>query len=126
MTDCVNERQFSAAVIKYLLAMGELCDKNGKARSVDIAARINVSKPSAHSMINNLCAAGLAKKERYGAVYLTDEGKAAAARYGKCYEPLHRRMKELLGFDGEACQNAACEILAKAPEQLESIAKRLE
>lgn len=76
MTDCVNERQFSAAVIKYLLAMGELCDKNGKARSVDIAARINVSKPSAHSMINNLC--------------------------------------------------AACEILAKAPEQLESITKRLE
>ena len=90
MTDCVNERQFSAAVIKYLLAMGELCDKNGKARSVDIAARINVSKPSAHSMINNLCAAGLAKKERYGAVYLTEEGKAAAARYGKCYAPLHR------------------------------------
>lgn len=126
MTDCVNERQFSAAVIKYLLAMGELCDKNGKARSVDIAARINVSKPSAHSMINNLCAAGLAKKERYGAVYLTEEGKAAAARYGKCYAPLHRRMKELLGFDGEACQNAACEILAKVPEQLESIAKRLE
>ena len=125
MTDCINERRLSAAAIKYLLVLDELCDKSGKTRSVDIAVRINVSKPSAHSMINNLCAAGLTKKERYGAVYLTEEGRAAALRYGKCYEPLHRRMKELLGFDGEACQNAACEILAKAPEQLEAIAKRL-
>ncbi|MEI3084998.1 MAG: hypothetical protein V8S87_02775 [Oscillospiraceae bacterium] len=30
-----------------------------------------MSKPSAHSMIQNLCDLGLAEKQKYGAVHLT-------------------------------------------------------
>ena len=68
------------AAIKYLLVLDDLCREGKGVRSVEIAARMNVSKPSAHSMLQNLCQAGLVEKERYGTVYLTREGRSAAAR----------------------------------------------
>ena len=68
------EKALSAAAIKYLLTIAELCGKRPGARCVDIAGRMGVSKPGAHSMIRNLCEAGLAEKERYGTVFLTDAG----------------------------------------------------
>ena len=63
------------AAIKYLLVLDDLCREGKGVRSVEIAARMNVSKPSAHSMLQNLCQAGLVEKERYGTVYLTQEGR---------------------------------------------------
>ena len=54
------EKALSAAAIKYLLTIAELCGKRPGARCVDIAGRMGVSKPGAHSMIRNLCEAGLA------------------------------------------------------------------
>lgn len=112
MPEQKQEKQISAAAIKYLIAMGGLCGKDGKIRSVDIAEKMGVSKPSAYSMIKCLCAAGLAKKERYGAVYLTDDGKTAALRYGESFERLCRKMQDTFGLEREACKNAVCEILA--------------
>ena len=75
------EKALSAAAIKYLLTIAELCGKRPGARCVDIAGRMGVSKPGAHSMIRNLCEAGLAEKERYGTVFLTDAGREAAELY---------------------------------------------
>ena len=56
------EKALSAAAIKYLLTIAELCGKRPGARCVDIAGRMGVSKPGAHSMIRNLCEAGLAER----------------------------------------------------------------
>lgn len=78
------------AAIKYLLVLDDLCREGKGVRSVEIAARMNVSKPSAHSMLQNLCQAGLVEKERYGTVYLTREGRSAAAGYAACFGPLCR------------------------------------
>ena len=39
------------AAIKYLLVLDDLCREGKGVRSVEIAARMNVSKPSAHSML---------------------------------------------------------------------------
>ena len=52
----------------------ELCVSGQGARCKDIAARMSVSKPSAHSTIQNLCDLGLAEKQKYGAVHLTEQG----------------------------------------------------
>lgn len=46
MPEQKQEKQISAAAIKYLIAMGGLCGKDGKIRSVDIAEKMGVSKPS--------------------------------------------------------------------------------
>ena len=68
------------ASIRYLLVLDDLCREGRGVRSVEIAARMNVSKPSAHSMLQNLCQAGLVEKERYGTVFLTPEGRRGIRR----------------------------------------------
>ena len=113
------------AAIKYLLVLDVLCREGKGVRSVEIAARMNVSKPSAHSMLQNLCQAGLVEKERYGTVYLTPEGRSAAAGYAACFGPLCRRMQETLGLEEDACQTAACAILAQSQDRLPQLRDRL-
>ena len=48
-----------------------LCKNETGARCMDIAGQLHVTKPSVHSMIGNLCSAGLAEKKKYGNVFLT-------------------------------------------------------
>ena len=120
-----QEKTLTAAAIKYLLAIGELCRGGRGARCVDVAARIQVSKPGAHAMIRNLCDAGLAEKERYGIVYLTEPGRAAAERYAAFYQPLFRRMQAALGLEEDACRDVACAVLAQEQYRLEELALRL-
>ncbi len=120
-----QERALTPAAIKYLLTISELCRSENGARCVDIATKLKVSKPSAHSMIRNLCDAGLASKERYRIVYLTEKGRAAAALYETCYEPLCERMKGLLGLDDEAIRNVACAVMAQVSDQLPELARKL-
>ena len=61
-----SSKPLSSSAIKYLLVLSELCVSGQGARCKDIAARMSVSKPSAHSMIQNLCDLGLAEKQKYG------------------------------------------------------------
>ena len=82
MSNC--PQAMTPASIRYLLVLDDLCREGKGVRSVEIAARMNVSKPSAHSMLQNLCQAGLVEKERYGTVFLTPEGRRAAA---ECSRP---------------------------------------
>ena len=91
MSNC--PQAMTPASIRYLLVLDDLCREGRGVRSVEIAARMNVSKPSAHSMLQNLCQAGLVEKERYGTVFLTPEGRRAAAEYAACFGPLCRRMQ---------------------------------
>ena len=72
MSNC--PQAMTPASIRYLLVLDDLCREGRGVRSVEFAVRMNVSKPSAHSMLQNLCQAGLVEKERYGTVFLTPEG----------------------------------------------------
>lgn len=65
------QKPLTPSAIKYLLTLLELCQKDAGARCMDIAEQLRVTKPSVHSMIENLCAAGLAEKKKYGTVFLT-------------------------------------------------------
>ena len=78
-----EQRTLTPSAIKYLLALLDLCQNDAGARCMDIAEQLRVKKPSVHSMIENLCAAGLAEKKKYGTVFLTPEGRAQAER-GAC------------------------------------------
>lgn len=64
-------KPLTASAIKYLLVLLELCKNETGARCMDIAGQLHVTKPSVHSMIGNLCSAGLAEKKKYGNVFLT-------------------------------------------------------
>ena len=120
-----QEKPLTPSAIGYLLILSEFCRDGRGARCIDVAARMNVSKPSAHSMLQNLCQAGLVEKERYGTVYLTREGRSAAAGYAACFGPLCRRMQEALGLEEDACQTAAYAILAQSQDRLPQLRDRL-
>ena len=61
-----KERAMTGANIRYLLTLLELQGKDGGVRCVDLAARLQVSKPSVHAMVSSLCQLGLAEKKHYG------------------------------------------------------------
>ena len=48
----------SASVVRYLLALDAL-KSSGGIRTIDVARHLNVKKPSAHTMLNNLRDAGI-------------------------------------------------------------------
>ena len=59
------QKNLTPSAIKYLLVLKELCTPEKGARCMDIAERLHVTKPSVHSMISNLCDAGLAERKKY-------------------------------------------------------------
>ena len=92
---------------------------------MDIAEQLRVKKPSVHSMIENLCAAGLTEKKKYGMVFLTPEGRAQAERYAACCSLLRGRMRQTLGLNEEDARSAACAVLAQLPDALSQMMERL-
>ena len=120
-----QETPLTAAAIKYLLALADLDEAGKGVRSVDLAEQLHVTKPSAHAMLRNLSAGGLVEKKKYGAVYLTEYGRALAASYTACFQPLHERLHRTLGLDEASSKRAACAVLAEVPEQLEHLKAKL-
>ena len=119
------QKNLTPSAIKYLLALLELCQKDAGARCMDIAEQLRVKKPSVHSMIENLCAAGLTEKKKYGMVFLTPEGRAQAERYAVCCSLLRGRMQQTLGLNEEDARSAACAVLAQLPDALPQMMERL-
>ena len=99
-----QEKPLTPSAIGYLLILSELCRD---------------------AMLQSLCAAGLAEKERYGIVYLTPAGRQAAALYETCYSPLYERMQDALALDGDACRRVVLAVLAQVPDRLEELSRRL-
>ena len=123
MSNC--PQAMTPASIRYLLVLDDLCREGRGVRSVEIAARMNVSKPSAHSMLQNLCQAGLVEKERYGTVFLTPEGRRAAAEYAACFGPLCRRMQPVLGLGQDGADRRLTGVFLQAQGLLPQLRDRL-
>lgn len=62
----------------YLEAIDSLIDEKGFAASVDIAERMNVSKPTVTSIVKKLDREGFLIHERYRGIKLTQKGKKLA------------------------------------------------
>lgn len=119
------QKPLTPSAIKYLLTLLELCQKDAGARCMDIAEQLRVTKPSVHSMIENLCAAGLAEKKKYGTVFLTPEGRMQAERYAVCCSLLRGKMQQTLGLNEEDARSAACAVLAQLPDAVPQMMERL-
>ena len=110
-----KEKAMTSANIRYLLTLLELQGKEGGVRCVDLAARLQVSKPSVHAMVASLCELGLAEKKRYGTVHLTEEGRAMAEEYARCYQPLYQLMSGILAMEEPVSSNVVCTVLSQIP-----------
>ena len=91
----------------YLETIYKLIEENTVARVKDIAAKLNVRKPSVHTAINELKKHGFVEQERYGYVTLTESGRAEAQKVVQRHEML-REFLLLLGVPPEVAERDAC------------------
>ncbi len=82
----------------YLERIGELIERKGYARVVDIAAVLEVSQPSVTAMVQRLADSGYLNYEKYRGLVLTDQGRAVADRIKDRHLKL-KRFLSLLGLD---------------------------
>ena len=99
--------QLSGSREDYLETIYELIEKNTVARVKDIAAKLDVRKPSVHTALNEFKKLGLVEQEPYGYVTLTKRGTVEAKKVAGRHKLL-REFLLLLGVPLEVAERDAC------------------
>lgn len=79
-------RKAEEATEDYLETIDSLIDEKGYAASVDIAEKMNVSKPTVTSIVKKLDKQGYLVHEKYRGLKLTQKGKKLAEEMQKKHE----------------------------------------
>lgn len=88
-----------------------LLEKNhGHAHAVEIAERLNVSKPSVTKAMNSLKEDGLIDKEAYGTINLTHKGKEISNKIYKRHKLLTDFLFYSLGLAVAEAEKNACKM----------------
>ncbi|MHC4122509.1 MAG: metal-dependent transcriptional regulator [Planctomycetota bacterium] len=98
----------SASLEDYLEAIFNLADDDGCVRSIDIAHRLDVAKPSVTGALRILNEKGLVRYKPYEDVTLTRKGKKLAAGVVHKHNILKSFFINVLGINVEVAQSAAC------------------
>jgi DtxR family Mn-dependent transcriptional regulator len=98
----------SASLEDYLEAILNVADKQGVARSSDIAGTLNVARPSVTGALKLLAKKGLINYRPYGSVSLTQAGSARAAKVAKKHDILESFFMDFLGINHAAAHSSAC------------------
>ncbi len=93
----------------YLETILMLCEEHGSARSVEIAARLNVTKPSVSFAMKKLRENGYIYMGSDNRITLTESGAAIAARILERHKLLTQFLMRL-GVSEEAARADACKI----------------
>lgn len=93
----------STSTEDYLERIHELIERKGDARVVDIAAVLEVSRPSVTAMVQKLAEAGYLNYERYRGLVLTDKGRVVAEAVQSRHTTL-KRFLSLLGLDEKTAE----------------------
>lgn len=100
----------SPSLQDYLEALLDLSADAGRVRTTDLAARLMVSKASVNQAVNLLIQNGLVNRERYGPIYLTDEGIDQARAVRSRHRALRSFFTDILGVDAKIAERDACKI----------------
>lgn len=93
----------------YLEAILMLQEEKGYARSVDIAARLNVTKPSVSFAMKRLRENGYITMDEENLIGLTDQGMEIAHRIYDRHKILTAFLQQL-GVDPQTAREDACKI----------------
>jgi len=85
----------------YLRAIYTLHERQGKVRSVDLAAELGISKPSVSEMLKKLAKEKLVKYEPYSPVVLTKKGLVEAREDAFNYRIIEVFLTKTLGYSPE-------------------------
>ena len=87
----------------YLETLLILDNENGKIRCVDVAKKMDVSKPSVNKAMNVLKEKGLVQQETYGDIHFTPEGRELAVK-------VYQRHTTIRSFLEDTAEEEACHI----------------
>ncbi|MEM2904714.1 MAG: metal-dependent transcriptional regulator [Candidatus Bathyarchaeia archaeon] len=93
----------------YLEATYQLLREGGRARTADIAGRLNVKPPSVTEMLQKLDDLGFVEYSRYRGAVLTPRGGTVARPVEERRETL-RGLLETVGVDKTVAEEDACEM----------------
>jgi Mn-dependent DtxR family transcriptional regulator len=93
-----QQRKSAEATEDYLETIKQLMDEKGYAASVDVAERMNVSKPTVTSIVKKLHKQGFLVQEKSRGMRLTEKGKQLADEMQQKHEVLTRFLT-LFGID---------------------------
>lgn len=102
--------RISPSLEDYLEAVLELAGDDNGARTTDVAAKLGVSKASVNQAMGLLVNRGLIIRERYGPVYLTEDGRDAAQAVCRRHRAIKSFLISVLGVDESAAEEDACQI----------------
>ena len=103
-----KNNSLSASLEDYLEAILNVADKDGMARSKDIAAVLDVARPSVTGALKLLAKKGLVNYQPYGYVTLTQTGNVQAAKVAKKHDIIKSFFMDILGVDAPVAHKAAC------------------
>lgn len=92
----------------YLEAVLNLTEQNNIVRITDLAAHMQVAKPTVTETVKNLTRQDLIKHERYGPLELTKTGYEQAVKIRHRHMVLKRFLVDVLGVDQETANKEAC------------------
>lgn len=125
MTTPMNRLSRSAE--DYLEAIGHLCREHGHAQVSDVAAMLNVKKPSVTAAMHQLAEEELIVYRRYAPIELTEKGKQYADRVIRAHGILKRFLTETAGLSQERADDVACQMEhLLTMEEIEQIDKRFQ
>ena len=73
----------------YLELIADLLNKNGEARIVDIAEKLDIAQATANKTIKRLHGQGYIKKEPYRSIFLTVKGQIIASNSKKRHKTVY-------------------------------------
>jgi DtxR family manganese transport transcriptional regulator len=79
----------------YLELIGDLLNKNGEARIVDIAQKLDIAQATANKTIKRLLLQGYIKKQPYRSIFLTLKGQLIASKSKKKHKIVFEFLKNL-------------------------------
>jgi len=94
----------------YLEVILNLSEQENSVRITDIAARLDIAKPSVNQAINTLKEMGLVVQEKYGPVRLTERGREEAAKVWYKHQVLRDFMINVLQVEAAIAERDACEM----------------
>lgn len=106
----------------YLETVLELEQLHGVVRSIDIAKKLGVSRPSVNKAINNLKEAGMVTQQSYGDIRLTVIGRETAQEIIYRHTLIKKFLITVLHLDPDIAETDACKIEhILSPQTIESL-----
>lgn len=100
----------SASVEDYLEAILTLTENGQSVRVTDVARRLGVAKSSVTEAVGLLRSRGFVTQERYGRIFLTQEGLVESARVRRRHIVLRTFLRDVLGVEQDQAEIDACQI----------------